>query len=71
MTRQIEIDWFHTETFTATVEVDDDFDLAADDADEVLEEIITGMDQPELSAAFTGCLEREITGKKEVGSDQV
>lgn len=66
MTRRVEIDWFHTETFTATVEVPDDFDPGADDADEVLEEIVCDMGQDELSLAFTGCTERTITSKKEV-----
>lgn len=69
--RRVEISWWHTETFTATVEVDDDFELENLDADEVLDGIICNMDQAELSRAFTGCTEREITSKKEVTNDQV
>lgn len=63
--KQVTISWFHTETFTATVTVEEDFDLEAEDADEELDEIICGMSTEELSAAFTGCTEREITSKKE------
>ena len=66
MTRMVEISWFATETFTATVEVDEDFDPEAEDADEYLDEIICDMDQEELTAAFQDCTEREITNKKEV-----
>jgi hypothetical protein len=65
MVRHVEIEWFHTECFKATVAVEDDFDLTADNADEVLDEIICNMDQPELSAAFDGCTERAITFKRE------
>ena len=68
MPKQIEVSWFHTEAFTATVTVDDDFDINADDVDEVLDGSICDLDQPELSAAFTGCLERQITHKQEVGN---
>lgn len=66
MARRIQIEWFHTEAFKATVEVEDDFDLGADDADEVLDELICNMDQAELTDAFDGCPEREITFKREV-----
>ena len=66
MSRSIEISWFHTETFTATVEVGEDFELENLDTDEVLEGIICNMAETQLSRAFTGCTEREITSKKEV-----
>lgn len=66
MSRDVEISWWHTEHFTATVEVDDDFELENLDADEVLEGIICNMAETQLSRAFTGCTEREITSKKEV-----
>lgn len=65
MSRDVKISWWHTETFTATVTVDDDFDINADDADEQLEELICQMDDEEMNAAFTGCAEREITEKEE------
>ena len=63
--KQITISWFHTETFTATITVEEDFDIEAEDADEELDEVICGMSNEELSAAFTGCTEREITRMKE------
>ena len=71
MTRRIEIEWYHTETFTATVEVEDDFDLNGEDADEDLEEIICNFSRPEEASAFTGCTDRQITRKKEVSDDPV
>ena len=65
-TRQVEVSWWHTETFTALIPVPDDFDLEADDVDEQLEALICLMDDEEMNAAFTACTEREITEKEEV-----
>lgn len=71
MTRKIAVEWYATEHFRAELEVEDDFELENLDADEVLDGIICNMDQAELSRAFTGCTEREITSKKEITNDPV
>lgn len=67
-TKRVEISWYATEAFTATVEVDEDFDLEGEDANAYLDEIICDMDERELSAAFQACTDREITSKKEASS---
>ncbi|QOP66209.1 hypothetical protein SEA_DANIELLEIGNACE_69 [Arthrobacter phage DanielleIgnace] len=62
----VQVSWWHTEHFTASIEVDDDFDIEADDADEKLEEIICNMSGDLLADHFVGCTEREITEKEMV-----
>jgi hypothetical protein len=62
----IKVSWWHTEHFEAEIEMDDDFDIDADDADDQLEEKICELDQDELSEAFEGCTDREITEKEVV-----
>lgn len=64
--RTVRVSWYTTEHFTADIEVDEDFDLAGDDAEEILEDIICNGDfESSLSAAFTGTTDRQIIEKEE------
>ena len=70
------VKWYHTEEFEADIVLDDDdmaeareFD-AKDGAEMMLTEklmdVIVNMDQKQLSLAFQGCTDREITEKQEL-----
>jgi hypothetical protein len=72
------VKWYHTEEFEADIELDDaevaearEFDTE-DGIDTMLEEklmdAIVNMDQKQLSLAFQGCTDREITEKTELES---
>lgn len=61
---QVHVRWFHTEEFSGTIEMPDDFDPESDDADEQLKEVIANMDNDEQTEYFDGCTEREITEKE-------
>lgn len=61
---EVRVKWFHTEEFEAVLEVDDDFDIDADDAEEQLLDLIANMDNEDLTEAFEGCTNREITDKE-------
>lgn len=60
----VNVSWYHTEEFSGTIEMPDDFDIEADDADEEIKEVIANMDQEELTGYFDGCTAREITEKE-------
>lgn len=57
MTKRIEVSWSHTEDFTHTFTVEDDFDLENRDA---VEELIADLDQQEMDEAFDGMPSRTI-----------
>lgn len=60
-TKTVRVSWYHTETFERDFEVPVDFDMENDDHHEALMEDIAGLDHDEMTAAFEGCTEREIT----------
>lgn len=69
------VKWYHTEEFECDIELDDDDMTALAEADEderesILDEklmdVILGMEQPQLTLAFQGCTDREITEKTEL-----
>lgn len=72
------VKWYHTEEFEADIVLDDDEVAEArefdekDGVDAMLEEklmdVIVNMDQKQLSLAFQGCTDREITEKQELES---
>lgn len=72
------VKWYHTEEFECDIELDDDEVAEArefdekDGVDAMLEEklmdIIVDMTQEQLSLAFQGCTDREITEKEELES---
>lgn len=64
--KEIEISWYRGEEFSATVEVDDDFDLDDDDADEKLLDIVNNMTELEIMDAYDGCPDLNITEKEVV-----
>lgn len=64
------VKWYHTEEFEMDIDIpDEDLELGPDDdpeeaegiRDEKILDVIVGMDQKELTLAFQGCTEREIT----------
>lgn len=59
MAQTVRVSWFHTEEFQAEFEVEDDFN-PEEDEEELLEQIVN-MDHDELTEAFEGCTDREIT----------
>lgn len=70
------VKWYHTEEFECDIELDEeDMEQVAefdekDGDDMMLEEklmdVIVNMDQKQLSLAFQGCTDREITEKEEL-----
>ena len=62
--KEIEISWYRGEEFSATVEVDDDFDPEGDEADEALLEIVNNMTELEIMDAYDGCPDLEIRSKE-------
>lgn len=69
------VKWYHTEEFEADIELaeEDVAEIAEADEDEresILEEklmdVIVNMEQQELTLAFQGCTDREITEKQEL-----
>ena len=77
------VKWYHTEEFECDIELDDaqmeEVNAAKrgdpgtyDDAETVLTgmlmSVIEDMEQPQLSLAFQGCTDREITEKAELES---
>jgi hypothetical protein len=60
-TKTVRVSWFHTETFERDFEVPIDFDMEDDEQHEELMEQIANLDHAEMTAAFEGCTEREIT----------
>lgn len=72
------VKWYHTEEFECDIELDDanmaevreyvEKDGFNAMLHEKLMEVIVGMDQKQLSLAFQGCTDREITEKTELES---
>lgn len=69
------VKWYHTEEFECDIELaeEDVAEIAEADEDEresILEEklmdVIVNMEQKELTLAFQGCTDREITEKQEL-----
>ena len=56
----VRVSWFHTETFERVFRVPEDFDPGDEDSTELLDQI-ANLDQEDLTEAFEGCTEREIT----------
>lgn len=72
------VKWYHTEEFEMDIDIpDEDLELGPDDdpeeaegiRDEKILDVIVGMDQKELTLAFQGCTEREITEVVELDED--
>lgn len=62
-TKTVRVSWYTTEHFTADVEVPEDFDLEADDAEERLQELIVDHESP-ISDCYTGTTDRQIIEKE-------
>jgi hypothetical protein len=71
------VKWYHTEEFECDIELDDrqmegyaeaDEDERDSTLDEMLMDVIVNLDQEQLSLAFQGCTDREITEKQELES---
>lgn len=69
------VKWFHTEEFEADIMLDEQqiesYEAADEDEresvlEEMLLDVILGMEQPALTAAFQGCTERAITSSEEL-----
>jgi len=63
-TRKVRVSWYETTHYSYDIEVPLDFDVEADDADEILEQRICELDTADLDGAYTGTTERQITEKQ-------
>jgi hypothetical protein len=71
------VKWYHVEEFECDIELAEAQMEGYDEADkeeresvleEMLMDVILNMNQQQLSLAFQGCTDREITERRELGS---
>ena len=63
--RSVTVSWYETTHYSAELDVPEDFDLGADDADQRLEELICDLASEQMDKAFNGTTDRQITHKEE------